>query len=270
MGVALHDGAVHESTGVSLVAVAHHIFLRGGLFAGALPLSPRGESAAATAPEAGIRDVLADLLAGHLEKRLFKGGVAPLGDILLDVLGIAAAAVFQHHPVLLFIEWDIRLPGIGHPVQVVDQAVDDLSAQHGPLQDLVAVLRGDMDIHDPHGLDMDQRTHLAKAVAAAHLHMEALFLIRVMLEPHVDGKPPPLTLGLDILVDLHGAAGNAAGAGADQHRGYLLALLEGVAGVGLKHMKALPGQFGLHHPACASFPRISSSRASAVSGVIFA
>ena len=100
--------------------------------------------------------------------------------------------------------------------------------------------------------------------------MEALFLIRIVLEPHVDGKPPPLTLGLDILIDLHGAAGDAAGAGADQNGRHLLALLEGVAGVGLKDMEALPSQFGLDHTARSSFARISSSRARAASGVIFA
>ena len=86
-------------------------------------------------PGGGVDDVLADLLIGHLEERLLKAGVAALGDILLDILGVTAAAVLQHHPVLLLIEGDIRLPGIGHPVQVVHQPVDDLPAQNGLLQE---------------------------------------------------------------------------------------------------------------------------------------
>ena len=46
----------------------------------------------------------------------------------------------QHHPVLLLIERNVLLPGIGHVVQTVHQAVDDLAAQNGLFQDLVAVL----------------------------------------------------------------------------------------------------------------------------------
>ena len=181
VGVALHNGAVHKCAGVALVAVADDVLLLGLLLSSALPLAARGESAAAAAPESRVRDGLADFLSGHLEEGLFKAGVAALGDILLNILGVAAAAVFQHHPVLLFVEGDILLPGIGHAVQVVYQPVDDLSAENRLFQNLVAVLRLDMDVHDAHGLDMNQRTHLAKAVAAAHLHMEALLLVRVVL-----------------------------------------------------------------------------------------
>ena len=49
MGVALHDGAVHERAGVALVAVADHILLALGLAADAVPLSARGKARAAAA-----------------------------------------------------------------------------------------------------------------------------------------------------------------------------------------------------------------------------
>ena len=231
---------------------------------------PAGKPAAAAAPEAGVDDVLADLLVRHLEQGLLKAGVAALGDVLLDVLGVAAAAVLQHHPVLLLVEGDVRLPGIGHAVQVVHQPVDDLPAQHGLFQDLVAVLRLHVDVHDPHGLDVDQGAHLAESVAAAHLHVETLLLIGVVLQAHVHLQAPLLTLGLQVVVDLHGAAGDAAGAGADQHGGHLLALLQGIPGIGLEHVEAVPRQFYLCHCAAPSFFRISSTRAKASSGVILA
>ena len=82
---------------------------------------------------------------------------------------------------LLLVEGDVLLPGVGYAVQVIHQPVDDLAAQHGLLQNLMAVLRLHMDVHDAHRLDVDQRPHLAEAVAAAHLHMEALLLVRVVL-----------------------------------------------------------------------------------------
>ena len=50
VGVALHDGAVHEGAGVAFVAVAHHILLPGGLETDALPLAAGGEAAAAPGP----------------------------------------------------------------------------------------------------------------------------------------------------------------------------------------------------------------------------
>ena len=152
---------------------------------------------------------------------------------------------------------------------MVHQAVDDLAAQDGLFDDLMTVLGPHMDVHDAHGLDVDQGAHLAEAVAAAHLDVEALLLIGVMLEAHVHLKAPLLALGLDVVVDFQRAAGNAAGAGADQHGGDLLALLQGVAGIGLKHMEAVPGHFRASHTAASSFFRISSSSARAASGVIF-
>ena len=53
VGVALHDGAVHEGTGVALVAVADHVLGVGILPADTLPLPAGRETAAAPAPEAG-------------------------------------------------------------------------------------------------------------------------------------------------------------------------------------------------------------------------
>ena len=88
---------------------------------------------AAAAAQAGIENIAADLLVRHLEQRLFKRAVAALGDILLDVLGVRRAAVFQHHTVLLFIERDILLLRVRRAVKMVDQTVDDLAAEYGLL-----------------------------------------------------------------------------------------------------------------------------------------
>ena len=69
----------------------------------------------------------------HLKQGTLEGGVAALGDVLLDVLGVRRAAVFQHHTVLLFIERDILLLRVRCAVEMVDQTVDDLAAEYGLL-----------------------------------------------------------------------------------------------------------------------------------------
>ena len=121
-------------------------------------------------------DLLTDLLIRHLEERALKARVAALGDVLLNVLGVARTAVFEHDALLLFVEGDVLLTRIGHAVEVVGQAVDHLAAEDGSLDDLVAVLGLDVDVHDAHRLDMHERAHLAEAVAAAHFDVQALFL----------------------------------------------------------------------------------------------
>ena len=117
---------------------------------------------------------------------------------------------------------------------------------------------------------MHQRPHFTEAVASAQLHVQAVFLIAVVLQPHIDLQPARFTLGLEIVVNLHCAAGNAARTGADQHGRHLLALLQRVLCVCLKHMEAVPRQFCLCHAVSASFLRSSSRMASAASGVILA
>lgn len=46
---------------------------------------------------------------------------------------------------------------------------------------------------------MDQWPHFAETVTAAHLHMEAFFLLIIVLQSHINGQRASLTLGLDIL-----------------------------------------------------------------------
>ena len=238
------------------------------LAAGAFPLRSGREAAAAPAPEAGVDDVLTDLLVRHLEQGPLEAGVAALGDVLLDVLGVAGAAVLQHHPVLLLIERNVLLPGIGHAVQTVHQAVDDLAAQNGLFQDLVAVLGLDVNVHHTHRLDVHQRPHLAEAVAAAHLDVQALLLVRVVLQPHIDLQPARFTLGLEIVVNLHCAAGNAAGARADENGRHLAALRKIML-----RLRAQGAEFfsiQLVHACTPSFLRMESSSSIACSGSILA
>ena len=171
VGIALHDGAIHECAGIALVAVADDVFYIGDILAHALPLAPGREAAAAPTTETGIGNLAADGFVRHVEQGFFKGAVAVLGDVLLQILGIAVAAALQHHAVLLFIEGNILLTGVGNAVLMVGQALNDLAAQQGALHDLVAVLGLDANVHDAQRLDVDKAAHFTEAMAAAHLDM---------------------------------------------------------------------------------------------------
>ena len=268
VGVALHHAAVHERAGVALVAVADDVFLCALLLARAVPFASGGETAAAAAAQAGIENVAADLLVRHLEQRLFKRAVTALGDVLLDVLGVRRAAVSQHHAVLLFIKRDLLLLRIRHAVQMINKAVDDLAAEDGLFQNFVAVLGLNVNVHHTQRLDVHQRAHLAKAVAAAHFDVQALLLVRVVLQPHIDLQPARFTLGLEIVVNLHCAAGNAAGARADENGRHLAALRKIML-----RLRAQGAEFfsiQLVHACTPSFLRMESSSSIACSGSILA
>ena len=218
MGIALHDGAVHESARVALVAVADDVLHR-FLYvpAHAFPLTSGGEPAAAPAPQTGVRDLPADRRAIHVEQRLFKGGVPALGNVFLQIFRVTGAAAGQHHPVLLLVKGDILLPGIGHAVLVIGQPFDDLAAQQRSLHDLAAILRLHADIHHTQRLDMHQRSHLAEAVAATHLDVQALLRVAVVGQAHIHLQSPLGTLLPQVLIHLHGPAGDTARTGTDQH-----------------------------------------------------
>ena len=81
-----------------------------------------------------------------------------------------------------------------------------------------------MNVHHAHRLDVHERAHLAEAVAAAHLDVQALFLVRVVLQSDIDLQPARFALRFEIVIDLHRAAGDAARARADEDRRHLTAL----------------------------------------------
>ena len=249
VGVALHDGAVHEGAGVALVAVTHHVLLALGLLTYALPLASGGEAAAAPAPQTGVQNFLTDGLVGHLKQSLFKGGIAVLGQIFVNILGIGGAAVFQHDAVLLVIEGDVLMLFVGHAVQLVEQPGDHLAPQQGLLDDVVAVLHLHVGVENAVGLNLQQGTHLAEAVAAAALEVDVVGLgLRSLILPqkaHMDVEPPALTLLLHPLIDVERAAGDTAGTGADE---YLAALcLQSTLGLHLTDLQLVPGQFSCGH-----------------------
>ena len=103
VGVSLHDGAVHECTGVSFIGITNYVFIRGVKLTGYLPLHSGGETCAAAATEAGGLYIGQNLKAVPLET-LSQGLVSVTGNVFTDVLRIDETAVTERHAQLLAVE----------------------------------------------------------------------------------------------------------------------------------------------------------------------
>ena len=261
MRIALHDALVHERAGVALVAVADDILDRRILTAHAVPLFAGGEAAAAAPAQAGGNDLHADLLVRHFKKGFFKGGIAALGDVLPNILAIGETAFPENQPLLLQIKGNIVARLVLFSVLLKEKALDHLAALYGLFDDFLAVLGLDMGIYDVHRGDVHKRANLAEAVAAGFLEMDGV----VGVLRKTDGNRQALFLAQPVqrLIYCHGAAGDAAGAGADHDR-------QALAGKSLFRLPAL----GVKRKLCASDHfdssfRMRSTSATAFSGVIF-
>ncbi len=206
MGVALDRGAVHVGARVALVGVADDVLLVAGGLLGQVPLHPGREARAAAAAQAGGLELLDDLVGLHLEEGLLEAGIAVARDVLVDVLGVDHAAVAQDDAELLLVELDVldlhRVRRLG--VLLVQEALD-LAALHDLLgDDLLGVLRLDLDVKGFGGEDLDDRALLAEAEASG---LDDLDLVLDALG---------LGFALQGLVDLDALVGLAAGAGADE------------------------------------------------------
>ena len=214
--IALHAGAVHECAGVALVAVADDVL--DGLFRmcrDLRPLAPGREARAAAAAQAGIAHGLDDLVRLHLEQGLGQRAVAADGQVLFDGFRVDMAAVLEHAAGLLFVKRDVFLALIQLAVLVIAQALDELAAEDGLLNDLVAVLKPDVRVKEALRLDLKQRPHFAEAVAAALFEVDGV-VSALMAQRDARFQPALFTLGLQVVVDLQRAARNAARARADK------------------------------------------------------
>ncbi len=191
------------------VAVADDVFGLGRLAPGQAPLETGRETRPAPAAQARGRDLGQDGFGGHFAQGLGQGLVAVGGDILLDLLGIDAAAVAKDDEPLALEEIDVRHPGHGRPSGLGDvHMLGHRTALEQVLLDEVGdVGRGQPLIEDVVRLDEDDGALLAEAVAAGG-HDE-----------HLVGQTPPGDLLPEGLFELEGAAGDAAGPGADEDVG---------------------------------------------------
>ena len=207
VGVTLEDGAVHEGAGVTLVGVADDVFLVGLVFGAEAPFDAGGEACAATAAEAGLGDLVDNLLGSHLGQALGEGFVAAAGDAFLDVLGIDKAAVAEGDTDLFAIEVHVlRVADVLFVFGVGVEQLGDLTAFNDVLvDDALDVLRLHLGVEGVVGHNLDDGALLAEAEAAG---LDDLNVVRETL------------LGEDlveIVDDLEAVAGFASGTAADQN-----------------------------------------------------
>ena len=99
MGVAFHDGPVHEGARVAFVAVGDdedrpRVFP--GIFHHLSPLKPGGEAAPAPAPQAGDRHGIDNLVRGHLAQDLDQGAVGPGLEGIVNIQGVDEPHIFEN------------------------------------------------------------------------------------------------------------------------------------------------------------------------------
>ena len=206
MGIAFESGAVHVSAGVALVGVAHHVLLALGLLLGELPLHSGGEACAAAAAETRLENLFDDLLGRHLEEHLLNRLVAVAGDVVFNLLRIDHAAVTQNDAVLLLVERDVRFGNkVRGLVGIVAETLNDTTLDEVLVDDLLHVLRLDLNVERTLGKDLDDRTLLAETKAAG----------RDNLNRGVETLR--LQLSLEFIDDLVTAAGKARGTAAYQN-----------------------------------------------------
>ena len=173
---------------------------------GHLPLAPGGEARAAPAAQAGGQNVVDDLLGRNLlSENSAQGGVAVHADVLVNLLGVDDAAVAQGNAQLVLIEGGLGQAG-GDAALVtlhVEEALHN-AALHDMLgHNLGHVLRSDLGVAGPLGVDHHDGPHGAQAEAAGLDHLG--------LSLHALG----LQLTLQRLNNLGAVGGGAAGARAD-------------------------------------------------------
>ncbi len=111
MRVRFHDAAIHEGTGVTLIAITDDIFgivLVPGCF---FPLEARGKSGATATANAGGFDLFDNSFRSHCGQCRMESAVALVSDIFLDTLRIDMSPVSQDNKVLLSEEinvFDVR------------------------------------------------------------------------------------------------------------------------------------------------------------------
>ena len=207
MGVALQNGAVHEGAGVTLVGVAGHIFLIGLGSGTKAPLLAGEEAAAAPSAQAGILDGLDDLLGGHLGEHLAQGGIAVVGDVLVDVFRVDDAAVLERHTHLLLVEVGLvqALDGVLLDGLLIEQSLDHTALEQVLFHDFGHIVNIHPRVESSLGVDDHNGTQGTQAKAAGADHLDLIFqahaLDVVFQRPH----------------DAVTAGGGTAGASAHQY-----------------------------------------------------
>ena len=154
-----------NAPGSALVGVADDVLGASLGPAAELPLGTGQEARAAAAPQTGLFDLADDLLGRHLHQDLAQAGIAIAGDVMIDSLGIDNAAIDEGDADLLAGKRQVLEGGDGLEFGwlLVDQALDDLAAREGFLDDLGHVIGLHAAVEDALRVDGDGGAHRTQA-----------------------------------------------------------------------------------------------------------
>ena len=228
VGIAFQHGAVHERAGIAFIGVAEHVLGFGRFGSHELPLEAGGEACAAAAAQPGVEHFLKGGLTAH-GKGLGYALIAAVGDVFKDVFRVDASAVAQHEALLQIVEEHVAVAvarGFAGAALIVEP-LHGLAFEHGGLDELVGVFGLHAHVEDAAGIEDDERSEFAEAVAAGD-H-----------DAHAVAQAVSVYGGLEGVAYVHAARGGAAGAAADED---LIFFLVGCAVV-VAQIKQRPGFF---------------------------
>ena len=173
----LHNGTVHECTGIPFVAVAYDVaffFLLGGnLF----PLGSCPESAAAATSEIRFINFVYDVIRLHIKKCFRQGLISAGSDVFVDVFCIDMTTAFQDQACLPLEKRDIVFAYIFFFAFVVEKFMYDLATKNGFFKDGFTVVFRYFRIHESLRLYANQRSDFTESVAAAFLDADGFLIV---------------------------------------------------------------------------------------------
>ena len=229
--VAFHDGTVHKRAGIAFIAVADDVFFAVFRSQRDLPLSAGGKAAAAASAQSGVQYFLTDVLTGHGGNRSARRVVAAAMNVFRDAVRFNHT-IFQHHPALPVVKSYFLIALAAHPGDriKIQQAFNQFSFNECSRDNFRDVADFDSGIEDAGRFNMQQRPHLAEALAAASGNVMNVVIVfmRGKLQFHIQ------TGGFQFLCQrlAHSqrAIGHAAGPGAKDDPAFYRRGSRGISG----------------------------------------
>ena len=171
--IAFQNRAVHESSRVAFVCIAHHVFGRTLSLASEIPLNPGWEPRPAATSEPGTLQSIDDLLRFHLSKRLAQCRIAVAGDVFVDVERVDNARVAQGDSLLpaeeghgLLSLYDLSSAGF-----LIKKSPYYAPFHQVFVDDLLGIVGSELPVEDAFGVHDHDRPQVARTHAPCDNHL---------------------------------------------------------------------------------------------------
>ena len=171
--VAREHGAVHERSGLALVAVDDDVLgLLGGVLGG-FPLRAGRKAAAAASAQIGLLHLVEHLVRRHAGQGLDQCRVAADGQVVLDAQRVDADVVAGQEPhLVLVVGYLVHVHGFGTGQRIVVDALLEHFVSQRRGDDAAHVFGRHFEVADVSQAGHDVRTLFAIAMAAGHAQVD--------------------------------------------------------------------------------------------------